>query len=215
MSSEYPSTVLLLVRHGQARARDGSYGPETGLSELGRLQAAAIARILAREASSATVYTSPWPRAVETANPLCAALDLRAVVDPRLAEMRFGPGTLESAQSRPDLMAWKPEHRGVESGETLGEFAARVAAFCDEVVERHLGAGVVVVTHSGTIDAAIRWAVGLTPSSPWQHDFDIANGSITEVEFWPHGMLEGGSPRYAALGRIGDVRHLGDLVSDL
>ena len=29
------STTLLLVRHGQARAEDGSYVPDTPLSELG------------------------------------------------------------------------------------------------------------------------------------------------------------------------------------
>ena len=29
---QYWSTTLLLVRHGQARSTDGSYGPETPLS---------------------------------------------------------------------------------------------------------------------------------------------------------------------------------------
>jgi broad specificity phosphatase PhoE len=35
-------TTLLLVRHGQARAADGSYGPDTPLSELGVSQAEAV-----------------------------------------------------------------------------------------------------------------------------------------------------------------------------
>ena len=44
---------------------------------------------------------------------------------------------------------------------------------------------------------------------------DLANGSITELEFWPQGRVPGGSPRYAVLRCVGDVAHLGDLISDL
>jgi len=37
------TTTLLLIRHGQARAEDGSYGPDTPLSELGVRQSEALA----------------------------------------------------------------------------------------------------------------------------------------------------------------------------
>ncbi len=104
---------------------------------------------------------------------------------------------------------------GGANGETFGEFSARVAAFCDEIVQSHLSDRIVVIAHAGTIDAAIRWPVGLTPASPWQHEFDLANGSITELEFWPQGRVPGGAPRYAVLRCVGDVAHLGDLISDL
>jgi probable phosphoglycerate mutase len=206
---------LILVRHGQARAADGSYGRETRLSDLGRLQAAAVANELAARTPLAAVYVSPFPRAVETATPLCARLDLSPVVDPRLAEFDLGSGSLESAQQRPDLVIWRAEHRGAENGETLGEFSARVAAFCDDIVRRHLGQRVAVVAHSGTIDAVVRWSLGLTPASLWQHELALANASISEVEFWPRGRVRGGAPRYAVLRRVGDVTHLGALVSEL
>jgi probable phosphoglycerate mutase len=214
-SDSSDSTTLILVRHGQARAGDGSYGRETPLSDLGRLQAAAVAHELAARAPPAAVYSSPLPRAVQTATPLCARLDLKAVVDPRLAELELGSGSLELAQQKPDLVIWRPEHRGVENGETLGEFSARVAAFCDETVGRHLGQRVAVVAHSGTIDAVVRWSLGLTPASPWQHELALANASISEVELWPHGRVPGGAPRYAVLRRVGDVTHLGTLASGL
>jgi len=45
MPEEYPATILFLIRHGQARASDGSYGPNTPLSELGRVQAEKIADV--------------------------------------------------------------------------------------------------------------------------------------------------------------------------
>jgi probable phosphoglycerate mutase len=210
----YASAVLLLVRHAQARAHDGSYDRHTPLSELGRQQANALATALVTCAPSA-IYASPFPRAMETAAPLCRTLGVEPVIEPRLAEFEMAAATLDAALERADLMFWRAEHRGTDQGETLHEFSERVAEFCDEVAMRHRGERAVIVSHSGTIDAAIRWAVGLPPESHWQHDFNLANASITEIEYWPHGRRAGGSPRYAAMLRIGDVAHLSGLLSDL
>ena len=215
MSEHYPHMTLLLIRHGQARARDGSYDEYTPLSDFGRSQAARLAHALGVGTTPTIVYTSPLPRALETAAPLCQKLNLEPVVDARLAEFDLGSNPFEVVQLRPDLVVWQAEHRGVEHGETLGAFTARVAAFCDEVVARHPDTVVAVVAHAGTIDAALRWAVGLPPPSPWLHEFDLAPASITTVDFWPRGRVDGGAPRYAVIGRVGDVTHLGDLVSDL
>ena len=215
MSEEYPVTTLLLIRHAQARAGDSSrLGPDTPIGELGRLQVATLASTLAAAAPPAAVYTSPLPRALQTASLLCERLGLEAVLDPGLTEFEMGTQEIEAILERPDLLIWHPEHRAAD-GETLLEFSARVAAFCDEVVERHPDERVAVVSHAGTIDATLRWALGITPDSPWQHEFDIANASITELEFWPRGRVRGGAPRYAVLRRVGDVTHLGDLVSEI
>ncbi len=215
MSQEYWTTTLLLVRHGQARATDSSsLGRATPLSRLGRLQAAALADELVEGEPPATVYTSPLPRSVETAAPLCERLGVKAIVDRRLTEFELGTKSLESIQERPDLLIWRPEHRAAD-GETLSELSARVAAFCDEVVERHLRDRVAVVSHSGIIDATLRWSLDMAAASPWQHEFDIANASITEIEFWPHGRIQGGAPRYAVLRRVGDVEHLGGLITEI
>ena len=206
-------TTLLLVRHGQARAGDGSYGPDTPLSEMGVRQSEAVADALAGDAAPTTVYVSPLPRALQTAEPLCRRLGLVAQVDDRLAEFEFGVTTLPDMGQRPDRLFWRPEQSGTEGGETLGTFAVRVAAFCDEVALRHVGERVAVVSHAGTIDATIRWALGLGPESIWQHEFEIDNGSIAELEVWPRGRVSGGSPRYVSVRRVGDLSHLGGLLS--
>ena len=215
MSEEYPSTTLILVRHAQARADDGSYDMDTPLSEIGRRQAAATAGNLASVTPPTVVYASPLPRALETAEPLCAILGVQALVDSRLAEFELASYSLETAKERPDLLLWHPEHQGVQDGETLHQFSERVAAFCEEVVERHLRERVALVSHSGTIDATIRWSLGIPPSNPWQHEFDITNASVTEIEFFPRGRTRGGAPRYAVLWRIGDDAHLVGLASDI
>jgi broad specificity phosphatase PhoE len=214
LAGAYTSAILLLVRHAQARAHDGSYDQHTPLSELGRQQAGALASALASCAPS-TIYASPFPRALQTAAPLCRMLGVEPVIETRLAEFAMAAATLDAALERADLMFWRSEHRGANQGETLHEFSVRVAAFCDEVAMRHRGERAVIVAHSGTIDAAIRWAVGLPPENHWQHDFNLTNASITEIEYWPHGRVAGGSPRYAAMLRIGDVSHLSGLLSDM
>lgn len=208
-------TTLILIRHGQARSRDGSYDANTPLSGLGRLRAEAVAEALVGETTSAAIYTSPYPRALETSEPLCRRLGLEPVVDPRLAEFDLEAGSFEAVEQRPDLVIWHPEHRGVAYGETLGEFSGRVADFCDEVAERHRNGRVPIFAHSGTIDAVLRWSLGFEASSPWQHEFDLGNASITEIETWPHGRVQRGAPRYAVLPRIGDVTHLEGLASEL
>ena len=213
-----PAATLLLVRHGQARAPDGSYGRETPLSDLGRRQADAVAVELAAGEPLAAVYTSPFPRAVQTAIPLSERLDLEPVLDKRLAEFELGTAPLDPSafdRERPDLFIWHPTHTAVEDGENLSEFSARVGDFCHEVAEMHVGERVAIVAHSGTIEAAIRWSLSIAPDELWQSEFDIGNGSITEVEYWPRGRVEGGAPCYAALKRIGDVSHLGGLATDI
>ncbi len=207
------STTLLLVRHGQARAEDGSYGPDTPLSELGVRQSEALADALAGDAALTHVYASPLPRAAQTAGPLCERLGLVARLDERLAEFEFGVTTVSAMGQRPDLLFWRPEQSGTDGGETLGAFAIRVADFLDEVVSRHAGECVAVVSHAGVIDASLRWAVGLGPDTLWQHEFEIDNCSIAELQVWNGGRISGGSPRYVSVRRVGDVAHLGELVS--
>ena len=215
MAEEHSATTLLLIRHGQARAGDGSYGPDTPLSELGRNQAEKLAQSLSHDPVPVAVYTSPFARALETAVPLCQKRSLSPIPDLRLREFELGATSLHEAQQRPDLVLWKPDHRGVQGGETLEEFSARVATVCNEVADQHQGECVAIFAHAGTIDAAIRWSVGLTPSTPWQHEFDLTNASITEIVVWPEGRVSGGAPRYSFLRRIGDVAHLSELVSEI
>jgi len=206
---------ITLVRHGQARSTDGSYGPDTPLSELGRRQAAAVGAALATGSRLSAAYTSPLPRARETTSIVGDRLGVPVTEDDRLAEFELGTGALTSVEDRPDLLIWRSDHTGVEGGETLGEFCRRVTACMEEIVERHLDQKVMVVAHAGTIDAVLRWAVGLPSGSPWQHEFDLANGSLTEVICWPLGRVEGGARPCFAICSVGAAGHLGDLVSDL
>ena len=210
MAEQYPKTTLILIRHGQAGwGNSTDYGRATPLTELGRRQATALASELRAGEPIDVLYTSAFQRAVETAEVLSDKLGLEPVVKPRLAEFELE----ETVEKRPDLLVWKPEHRSAP-GETLAGFCTRVAAFCEEIVGLHRDHRVAVVSHAGTIGAQIRWALGIPPDAPWGHDFEAPNASITELEHWPQGRIEGGAPRYTSVLRVGDVRHLGEIATD-
>ena len=202
------------MRHGQARHDSrGLYGPDAPLSELGRRQVASLAVSLESGPALDALYSSNLPRAVETAEAVAVRLGLEVLVDERLAEFDVDTSLATSFDDRPDLLVWHPDHTSID-GETLAQFASRVAEFHDDVVDRHPGQRIAVICHAGTIDEAIRWSLGIEPRIPRYHGFEAKNASITEIEFWPRGRIEGGAPRYSVLNSMGDVRHLGSLATD-
>ena len=210
---DFPSVRLILVRHAQARNAAGTSYDDASLSPLGESQRAAVGGAIAARRPD-VLYTSPAPRARQTAASIEAAARLEMSMDERLLEYRYGsiadPGlTLEQLRERrDDLRVWKPHHKLAGDGETLREFAARVAAALDEIVVRHLAETVVIVAHAGTVDAAARWAMGMDPDTWWVHDFPIANATITELIYWPRGRVDGGAPRYTEFVSIGSTHHL-------
>ena len=210
---DFPSIRLFLVRHAQARNTPGTSYDDASLSALGQVQGAATARAVAARRPHA-LYASPAARAQQTAGSVGTAAGLEMTVDARLQEYRFGsiadPGlTLEQLRERrDDLLVWHPDRRLAADGETLRAFGLRVAAVLDEIVARHVGERLVIVAHAGSIDAALRWAIGMDPGTPVTHDFPIANGSITELIHWPRGRIAGGAPRYTEFASIGSVEHL-------
>ncbi len=215
MQKKLEPTALILLRHGQAQpGPSGFYGHDAPLSELGRRQADAVAACLASGPAVNAIYSSNLPRAVETSSPVADQLGLEVLVDERLAEFDVDMALATPSNQRPDLYYWLPDHAGVD-GETLAQFASRVMEFHEEVVDSRPGQRVVVISHAGTIEMAIRWSLGIDKRSPWQYEFaELQNASFTEIEVWPYGRVPGGAPRYSVLRKIGDVGHLGDLVTD-
>ena len=211
--TDFPNLRLFLVRHAQARNAPGTSYDDASLSALGRSQADAAARACA-ELRPDALYASPATRARATAEQVGAATGLPVTVDARLIEYRFGSVTdpnltmEELRERRDDLLAWHPDRKLASDGETIREFAERVMAVTDEIVARHVGERVVVVSHAGTIDVTMRWAIGITPGTPVLHDFPIANASISELIHWPHGRMTGGAPRYTEFVSVGSADHL-------
>ena len=94
LSMKNGGTEILLIRHADALpdaaevVLDGAYNSQA-LSDLGRKQARALAE-RPRDVSLAAIYSSPIPRAHQTALPTAEALGLEVRIDDGLREVEIG-----------------------------------------------------------------------------------------------------------------------------
>ncbi|WP_426574552.1 histidine phosphatase family protein [Aquihabitans sp. McL0605] len=164
---------LLLIRHGDALA--GFHGPIagpkgcTGLTDLGRAQAAALRDHLAtsRRIDADVLLASTLPRAIETASIIAPGLgvelsgrdrDLSEVltgeadgVDWADYNRRYGSFDMEAEPDRP----FAP------GGESWNGFHGRVARTLDRLAREHQDQTVVAVCHAGVIMASMRLLLGI------------------------------------------------------
>jgi broad specificity phosphatase PhoE len=169
------------------------------LSDIGRLQARAIAQALAN-VSFSRVYASTLQRAVETAQIIAKPRNLRVETDARLREFDFGDweGLTwgEIVTKWPELAAQaftSARQYHPHGGEAFGVVVDRVRQFLNELFPEP-GERILIVAHAGTLHAAID-ALHILP--PEQLGFSTA--SITRI------AMDGGRARLMVLN---DVSHL-------
>jgi 2,3-bisphosphoglycerate-dependent phosphoglycerate mutase len=166
-------TRLVLVRHGQAGCNVAGVvgGPRgcTGLTDLGRAQARALAQRLAltREFDDAVAaYSSVLPRAKETAQLVRAALPVSQVVeDCDLCELHPG---LADAMEWDEMVAtfggpdWDvdPTQPFAPEGESRTGFYERCAAAFHRLASRHPTGVVLLFVHGGVVEQAMKLAMG-------------------------------------------------------
>jgi probable phosphoglycerate mutase len=185
-------TTLLLVRHARHDVVDRVLcGRMAGvrLSAAGREEAARLARRLARRATD-VLFTSPQPRARETAQAIAAACGLEPRVNDALDEINFGAWTGRAfAELDPDphWQAWNA-HRAVmrpPGGEAMHEAQARLMGWVSTLPAAHPGRAVVAVSHADVIKGAILATLDLSLDL---HDrVEVAPASVSTLALWPGG----------------------------
>jgi broad specificity phosphatase PhoE len=195
------ATRLVLLRHGQhdVSVEDGS------LTDVGTRQGVLLAAQV-RPVATDIVVSSPLRRARETAEFLGQPYE---ILD-GLREFDFGPAAPDAealVDAREDLTLWRAAD-GFAGGETLAGFQARVAHVLELLLDRYGDQRVLAFTHSGVLDAALRWAYGLGVDEDWLTEAAVRNASITELEVWRDGRHPRGAPRHTVIQRVGDVGHL-------
>ncbi len=186
---------LLLVRHGEAHCnRNGVVGGPTGcggLTDLGRLQAAALQERLARSGEldrAAALYTSVLPRAIETASIIAPSLPAGLVAREQCDLCELHPGEADGL-TWPDMVAafgapdWDahPEVPLAPGGESWLDFYERCRTALTTIAQRHPGELVVLVVHGGVIEQALKLVNNAAPSARLR--LRTENCSMTEVEF--------------------------------
>jgi broad specificity phosphatase PhoE len=157
-------TLVYLVRHGETewnveKRFQGQLDVE--LSKTGLRQAVAVSRWLASQPVRFTaIYSSDLKRASRTALIIGAKLDLMPQLDPALREINAGDwqGLVASeieARFPGKLDEW---HEKVDSftlpgGESIPNVQERVYAAYRQIVDRHPGETIVIVSHGAALAA--------------------------------------------------------------
>jgi probable phosphomutase (TIGR03848 family) len=178
--------TLLLIRHGEndfvVRGKLAGRLPGVYLNEKGRQQAAALALLLANAPLKA-IYSSPMERAVETAQPLAAALGLEVQIRPQLIELNYGSWQGRSFKQLVRIKLWKMVHDDPFSvcfpnGECFVEVQQRVSTELEAIAALHGDDEVVACFTHGDI---IRLAVAHYLQMPLNayHRLSVQTCSIT------------------------------------
>jgi broad specificity phosphatase PhoE len=186
---------IVLVRHADAVPESEAIAAYDDyeahpLSERGRAQAQAAAERCA-EGGLAAVYTSPIRRARETAEAIASAARAELFEEPAVREIAIGPGGADGLTLRERLewlatLAIREGSWGAIPGtEPSAGVRARMLDALRSIAERHRGARVAVVSHAGSINAALGAIAGTA------HDFlfPLANASLSVVRVGGGRML--------------------------
>jgi alpha-ribazole phosphatase len=167
-------TVLWLLRHPEpeASARGRCYGSlDVALSPDGIRQAHAVAKSLAQE-TFAAIYTSPRQRCSQAAQILALGRDCPMETMLAFRELDFGKfegrSYDEIAALYPDLyQEWmeRPTETQFPGGEDFREMCTRVLAATRDVLSRHIGQSIALVTHGGVIRIILADALSIPPAN--------------------------------------------------
>lgn len=205
---------LFLVRHAECLTAlpdwDGGY-VDVGLTPRGCEQAALLAAWIADVVAPDAIYTSSLQRAVETAARIAWRTGVTPRSDDRLREVGNArpDGAPIPAAAMPLRFAGvrgslEPDRPVCDGAESWRQFVARVHGFWAEILEPG-AARVVVVTHSGVIEAISDLCFGV--AAPRRVELAIHNTGIAhwqlrdDPEPWllhahdlVHHLVRAGSP---------------------
>lgn len=179
---------LYCVRHGETQfnlAGRIQGQSDSQLSDLGRKQCQAVARVLAGLQVDALI-ASPLRRAVESAEIIAETLGVPIKSDERLMEINAGifqGHTWEEIDARfpGESRHWRsanPDYR-IPGGESRRDVMTRTAAAFEEIREAGYRQAL-IVAHGGSLAAAFK-ALLQIPAE--RNPFSLANGSISTANW--------------------------------
>lgn len=189
-------TELIVVRHGETdfnREQRFQGQVDVPLNAVGAAQARRLARALAGERFD-LLLSSDLRRARQTAAPLADSRATQPDPQPAWREQAFGVldglSVAEIRSRHPDLWAAWLRHDAdyvPPEGESVRQFHARVVGALRELVSRHEGRRLLIVTHGGVLDMLWRTVHGHPLHGPRQ--CAIPNAGINRLR-WRAGSLD-------------------------
>lgn len=171
------------------------------------------------------ILVSPLVRTQQTADPILRALEHELVVEPWLEEIRspVWHGTpaekAETAYREVRKLPASERWRGVEGGEAVSDFVARIHSGCTEFLARRgvrradgdlpvwniedPNLRICLIAHAGTNSVVLNHLLGLAPT-PWEWErFVIGHASVSRIS-----SLTLGDGHTFGLTRLADDSHL-------
>ena len=184
-------TSVFIIRHGAYDRRASAEGTEAscdfGLSELGHTQVQALRERLARtqDVKADALFCSTLPRALQTAELIAPALELKPQPVPDLCEWESGNEILgvEAFMAKFNELSAsaRRNYRFCSGFETIAEFTKRVQTKLHELVEAYRDKTIVLVVHGGVVEAAFHYFLGFGPG-PFEGGYPAAGH--TSITHW-------------------------------
>ena len=185
------TTSIILVRHGQTawNAEEVFRGQiDIELDETGLKQAELLAEYLSRRKLEA-VYSSPLKRAIQTAEAIARHHGLTVEIAPGLNDIDFGEWqglSLREVRTRFNelLEMWvsDPHLVRIPSGDSLDEVRQRALALMNQVVDKHGGKEIALVSHRVVNKVLICALLGLDNSHFWDVRLDTCGITTFELD---------------------------------
>jgi 2,3-bisphosphoglycerate-dependent phosphoglycerate mutase len=206
-------TRLVFVRHAESvHSVEGIIGGPRGcrgLTELGHRQARQLAERLAEELASAgpvAVYSSVLRRAVETAQPIAAALGAGLVEDCGLCTWHmplYADGLATARFQAEHSIAGGGVFRPFEEGnESWAELVVRASRAIMDIAHRHRGSTAVLVGHSEVVNSSFH----ALAAQPLYRAFDLKVAPASVTEWATDDDPTGWPPARWTLYRFNDAR---------
>jgi 2,3-bisphosphoglycerate-dependent phosphoglycerate mutase len=138
-----------VIRHAQSQPDRARPEPEWPLSALGRQQAEQLRHTLAGRRIQ-QIYSSPYPRAIDTVRPLAAHLGIEVQLRPDLRERKLTGQSLESWQEELEK-TWRDFDYALPDGESSRACQRRVRDCLMEILRRETASRIALSSHGNAI----------------------------------------------------------------
>ena len=213
MDKHFKGTLIILVRHGECEGNvKGVFRGRTDfpLNKRGLVQAQDLAQEL-RSFPIKYVYTSPLSRARQTAEAIAQQCRTEIKVEEQFNNIELGSWEgrfkKEIAELYPrewELWVNNPEKLKVEDMETLYDVQKRAKACLDNLVSKHNGETLAVVTHRAVLKPLIAACLNIASPYFWKIHLDTASYSLLSYK----------KGRGYCMMQLNQTNHLKEYVSE-
>ncbi|GIP26144.1 phosphatase [Paenibacillus sp. J23TS9] len=184
------STRLYLTRHGETEwnvvhRMQGEM--DSPLTELGVHQAESLKAVL-DTVHIDVIYASPSPRAMRTTEILRGEREIPLIASESLMEMRFGiwEGQVHSEVQTHYPEQWdrfwnNPEEFAIANSETYAQVRTRALNLLNEIIRKHSGESLLIVTHTIVIKLLMAHYQGTDLKQLWKST-EIQPASLSRVD---------------------------------